>query len=100
MGVRVCLWSALRSSLITCDRVRYAQKACPNLHMLRLLRSEGALVDCVSLGELERALLAGFAPHPERHEMVFTADILTEEVLARVVETGVPVNAGSADMLT
>jgi diaminopimelate decarboxylase len=82
------------------DRVRYAQKACSNLHLLRLLRSEGAVVDCVSLGELERALLAGFAPNPERHEIVFTADILTEEVLARVVELGVPVNAGSADMLT
>lgn len=82
------------------DRVRYAQKACPNLHVLRLLRGEGAVVDCVSLGELERALLAGFSPDPERHEIVYTADILTEEVLARVVETGVPVNAGSADMLT
>ena len=82
------------------DRVRYAQKACPNLHLLRLLRGAGALVDCVSLGELERALLAGFSPQPERHEIVFTADILTEEVLARVVATGVPVNAGSADMLT
>ncbi len=82
------------------DRVRYAQKACPNVNLLRLLRSEGACVDCVSLGELERALLAGFAPDPQRHEIVFTADILTEEVLARVVETGVPVNAGSADMLT
>jgi diaminopimelate decarboxylase len=88
------------STLRSFDRVRYAQKACPNLHMLRLLRSEGALVDCVSLGELERALLAGFAPDPKQHEVVFTADILTEEVLARVVETGVPVNAGSADMLT
>jgi diaminopimelate decarboxylase len=82
------------------DRVRYAQKACPNLHILQLLRSEGAFVDCVSVGELERALLAGFSAHPERHEIVFTADILTEEVLDRVVETGVPVNAGSADMLT
>ncbi|HVJ19156.1 MAG TPA: diaminopimelate decarboxylase, partial [Polyangiaceae bacterium] len=82
------------------DRVRYAQKACPNLHLLRLLRSEGAVVDCVSLGELERALLAGFAPDTARHEIVFTADILTEDILARVTETGVPVNAGSADMLT
>lgn len=82
------------------DRVRYAQKACPNLHLLRLLRSEGAVVDCVSVGELERALLAGFASDPARHEVVFTADILTEEALGRVVETGVPVNAGSADMLT
>jgi len=82
------------------DRVRYAQKACSNLHLLRLLQSEGALVDCVSLGELERALLAGFSADPERHEIVFTADILTDAVLARVVQTGVPVNAGSADMLT
>lgn len=88
------------STLRSFDRVRYAQKACPNLHVLRLLRGEGALVDCVSLGELERALLAGFAPDPERHEIVFTADILTQEVLERVVETGIPVNAGSADMLT
>ena len=31
---------------------------------------------------------------------MFTADIVTEEVLTRLVETGVPVNAGSADMLT
>jgi diaminopimelate decarboxylase len=95
--------SVVRRQLATLrafDRVRYAQKACPNLHLLRLLRAEGALVDCVSLGELERALRAGFAPDPERHEIVFTADILTEGVLARVVETGVPVNAGSADMLT
>jgi diaminopimelate decarboxylase len=88
------------STLRSFDRVRYAQKACPNVHLLRLLRNEGALVDCVSGGELERALLAGFAPGTDRHEIVFTADILTEEVLARVVETGVPVNAGSADMLT
>lgn len=82
------------------DRVRYAQKACPNVHLLRLLRQEGAVVDCVSAGELERALQAGFSPDPQRHEVVYTADILTEEVLARVLETGVPVNAGSADMLT
>jgi diaminopimelate decarboxylase len=67
---------------------------------LQLLRREGAFVDCVSVGELERALLAGFSAHPERHEIVFTADILTEAALDRVVETGVPVNAGSADMLT
>ena len=82
------------------DRVRYAQKACPNVHLLRLLLREGAVVDCVSLGELERALTAGFAPDPAKHEIVFTADILTEAALARIVETGVPVNAGSADMLT
>ncbi|HEX5102091.1 MAG TPA: diaminopimelate decarboxylase [Polyangiaceae bacterium] len=88
------------ATLESFDRVRYAQKACPNVHLLRLLRSEGAVVDCVSLGELERALTAGFSPDPARHEIVFTADILTEAVLARIVETGVPMNAGSSDMLT
>jgi len=83
------------------DRVRYAQKACPNLHMLRLLRSEGALVDCVSVGELERALLAGFAADPALHEIVFTADILTEEALARVIErSDVPVTVGRAARVT
>src|SRR3954452_10512182 len=40
--------------------VRFAQKACPNTHILALLRAQGALVDCVSDGELERALAAGF----------------------------------------
>jgi diaminopimelate decarboxylase len=82
------------------DRVRYAQKACPNIHIQRLLRREGAVIDCVSLGELERALAAGFSPDPERQEIVYTADILTRDTIERLVETGTPVNAGSADMLS
>jgi diaminopimelate decarboxylase len=88
------------ASLARFDRVRFAQKACPNIHVQRVLRSEGALVDCVSLGELERALAAGFRLGTEPAEIVYTADILTEASLARVVEGNVPVNAGSEDMLT
>jgi len=84
------------ASLRSFDRVRYAQKACPNIHIQRLLRSEGAWVDCVSLGELERALVADFKPA----EIVYTADVLTEQALERIVSTGVAVNAGSEDMLT
>jgi diaminopimelate decarboxylase len=84
------------ASLRGFDRVRYAQKACPNIHIQRLLRSQGAWVDCVSLGELERALVAGFTPD----EIVFTADVFTPQALARVVETRVAVNAGSEDMLS
>ncbi len=81
------------------DVVRFAQKACPNIHVLELLKAEGALVDCVSLGELERAVAAGYRVQGEPAAVVYTADILTEAALARVVELGVPVNAGSADML-
>ena len=87
-------------SLARFDRVRFAQKACPNIHIQRLMRSEGALVDCVSLGELERALAAGYQTGAHPAEIVYTADILTEASLERILETGVPVNAGSEDMLT
>ena len=48
------------ASLRAFDVIRYAQKACSNVHILRLLRAEGCLVDAVSLGEIERALRAGF----------------------------------------
>ncbi|MDU3077548.1 MAG: diaminopimelate decarboxylase, partial [Mixta calida] len=42
------------------DVVRFAQKACSNIHILRLMREAGVKVDSVSLGEIERALAAGF----------------------------------------
>lgn len=81
------------------DVIRFAQKACSNIHILRLMRSHGVKVDSVSLGEIERALLAGFRAGEGSDEIVFTADLLDEPTLARVVELGIPVNAGSADML-
>lgn len=79
------------------DVVRFAQKACSNIHILRLMRAAGVKVDSVSLGELERALAAGFEPNGE--DIVFTADLLDTPTLARIVELQVPVNAGSIDML-
>lgn len=83
------------------DTVRFAQKANSNTHLLRLLREQGVAVDAVSLGEIERALAAGFQPglHNGRAEIVFTADLLDHATLARVVELGIPVNCGSIDML-
>ncbi|EDW3168509.1 diaminopimelate decarboxylase, partial [Salmonella enterica] len=44
------------------DVVRFAQKACSNIHILRLMRAQGVKVDSVSLGEIERALAAGYDP--------------------------------------
>lgn len=81
------------------DCVRYAQKANSNTHILRLLREEGVMVDAVSLGEIERALRAGYQPGTDAHEIVFTADIIDAATLARVVELGIPVNCGSPDMV-
>lgn len=34
------------------DVIRFAQKACSNIHILRLMREQGVKVDSVSLGKL------------------------------------------------
>ena len=81
------------------DVVRFAQKACSNIHILRLMREQGVKVDSVSLGEIERALAAGYDPQANPDDVVFTADVLDAPTLARVHELQIPVNAGSVDML-
>ena len=82
------------------DTVRFAQKACSNIHILKLMREQGVKLDAVSRGEILRALAAGFKPgFGEPAEIVFTADVMDEATLASVVEHQVPVNAGSIDML-
>lgn len=87
------------ASLRQFDVVRFAQKANSNTHLLRLMRSQGVVVDAVSLGEVERALAAGFQPGFEPAEIVFTADLFDRATLARLVELKISVNCGSTDML-
>lgn len=82
------------------DVIRFAQKASSNIHLLKLMKGEGVLVDSVSLGEVERALVAGFQPGDIQHApIVFTADLLDRHALKRVVELNIPVNCGSPQML-
>jgi diaminopimelate decarboxylase len=81
------------------DVIRYAQKACSNLHILRLIREQGVRVDAVSLGEIERALLAGYSPAGDPAGIVLTCDLFDEATLRRVVELNIEVNTGSIDML-
>lgn len=81
------------------DTVRFAQKACSNIHILRLMREQGVKVDAVSRGEILRALAAGYQAGGEPSDIVFTADVLDTDTLATVVEHRIPVNAGSIDML-
>ena len=81
------------------DTVRFAQKACSNIHILQLMRAQGVKVDAVSRGEILRALAAGYSAGGEPSDIVFTADVMDEATLATVVEHQVPVNAGSIDML-
>ena len=84
------------------DTVRFAQKANSNLHLLRLMREQGVVVDAVSRGEIQRALAAGFTAAPNAQGasgIVFTADLLDHATLDTVVAHQIPVNAGSIDML-
>ena len=81
------------------DTVRFAQKACSNTHVLRLLRGLGVQVDAVSAGEIQRALHAGYDARDEHSGIVFTADEIDRATLALVAEHGIPVNAGSVDMI-
>ena len=81
------------------ETIRFAQKACSNIHILKLMREQGVKVDAVSRGEILRALAAGYTAGGEPSEIVFTADLFDAATLDCVVEHGVPVNAGSIDML-
>lgn len=88
---------ARAASLKRFDVVRFAQKACSNIHILKLLRDAGIKVDAVSRGEILRALAAGYPTGSD--EIVFTADLFDHATLATVIEHRIPVNAGSIDML-
>ena len=83
------------------DVIRFAQKASSNIHLLKLMREEGVMVDSVSLGEVERALVAGYTPDDNANHapIIFTADLLDKHALKRVVELNIPVNCGSPQML-
>ncbi|QCI19454.1 diaminopimelate decarboxylase [Buchnera aphidicola] len=77
--------------------IRYAQKACSNIHILRLLKKYGVKIDAVSYGEIERALISGF--NSKNDEIVYTADSFDENSLNKVVSDNITVNIGSIDML-
>lgn len=99
---------ARMAELAAFDTVRFAQKACSNLHILGLMRERGVVVDAVSAGEIERALAAGFVGDsvantaqnaPNCSQIVFTADVFDDAALALVTQHRIAVNVGSIDMI-
>jgi diaminopimelate decarboxylase len=66
-------------------RIHYSVKANGNLGILRLLRQLGAAADIVSVGELRRALAAGFSPEA----IVFSGVGKTLAELAEAARAGV-----------
>ena len=97
-----------RAAQLACfDVIRFAQKANPNTHVLRLMRAAGVKVDAVSQGEVLRAQQAGYRlggglgslEEAIEAELVYTADLLDRQALGFVCEQALVVNCGSLDML-
>ncbi|ESK36256.1 diaminopimelate decarboxylase [Acinetobacter nectaris CIP 110549] len=87
-------------SLKKFDVIRYAQKANSNIHILKIMLKNEICVDSVSLGEIERANLAGFSNREGRaSSIVYTSDIIDDETIRRVIELNIPINVGSPQML-
>ena len=80
--------------------IRYAQKASSNLALLALMRRNGVMVDAVSAGEIFRALRVGYSGETDPPGVVYTADVFDRDALEMIAAHRIPVNVGSADMIT
>lgn len=69
-------------------RIHYAVKANTNLAVLKILHEEGCYADCVSPGEVEACLRAGFKPE----EILQTSNNWTDEELEFALEKGIMIN--------
>lgn len=76
-------------------RVHYACKALSNLSVLRFFRKLGAALDCVSIGEVNLGLRAGFAPK----DILYTPNFAGIEEYEEAVKTGVKINLDAIPML-
>ncbi len=77
-------------------RIHYAMKANSSLAVVRLLRDAGSAVDANSIGEVELAMRAGFAPE----DIVFSGVGKSPDEIERAVQLGLKaINAESAGEL-
>ncbi len=76
-------------------KLKYAMKANNNLHILRLLRSQGCGLDAVSIQEVQLGLMAGFSTD----EILFTPNSVSFEEILEAVNLGVQVNIDNISLL-
>lgn len=75
--------------------VKYACKALSNVNILKLLKNEGAELDCVSIEEVQLGLYAGFAPN----QILFTPNCVSFEEIKQAVNHGVKINIDNISIL-
>jgi len=76
-------------------RIFYACKALSNVQVLRYLRSLGAGLDTVSIGEMKLGLLAGFRPE----DIIFTPNCVDLQEIIAAKDLGVNVNIDNISIL-
>lgn len=76
-------------------KVKYAMKALNNIHVLKLLRSQGCGLDCVSIQEVQIGLKAGFTPE----EILYTPNCVSFAEIQEAVKLGVMINIDNISVL-
>ena len=76
-------------------KVHFACKALSNISILKLFKSMGSGLDCVSYQEVQRGLIAGFDPQ----EILFTPNNVSEVEYEQAISSGVKINVDSIHML-
>jgi diaminopimelate decarboxylase len=76
-------------------KIKYAAKSLTNISILKLLKSFGSELDCVSIQEVEMGLMAGFSPQ----EILFTPSGVALGEIDLAVQKGVKINLDSLSIL-
>ncbi|MFY0591852.1 diaminopimelate decarboxylase [Roseivirga sp.] len=76
-------------------KVKYACKSLTNLSILKLLRSYGSELDCVSIQEVRLGLRAGFTPD----QILYTPNCVSFNEIKEAVEIGVMINLDNISIL-
>lgn len=75
--------------------IKYACKALSNINILKLLKNEGAELDCVSIEEVQLGLYAGFTPI----QILFTPNCVSFDEIKQAVALGVKINIDNISIL-
>lgn len=76
-------------------KIKYATKALTNLSILKLLKSYGSELDCVSIQEVKLGLRAGF----EANQILYTPNCVSFDEIRQAVEIGVMINLDNISLL-
>lgn len=76
-------------------KTHFACKALSNITILKLMKSLGCGLDCVSIQEVEIALKAGFAPE----DIIFTPNCISEQEYEAAIEKKVKINVDNLQTL-